>query len=186
MDSFPPNCRILSLYGTTFYEQLPRPNQTGFSQHSTLCRMTNCPLLLDTLSFPGFTRSCSPTLSFFWNFWLSHVCISQNTVLFSTLFSFHTLSLDSPIYTCGLISKLNTDDFAQWFTLRIMQTSPINMSRREFLTFPKQAPQVFLITADGTASILSLKPETKDSVYTLTLSPLISNRPTNPIPIPSN
>lgn len=100
----------------------------------------------------------------------SHVRISQNSVLFSTLFSFHTLFLGSPIYTCSLTSKLNTDDFAQWLILHIMQTSSINMSRPELLTFPKLALCVFLITADGTTSILSLKPETK--VYRLLHSPL--------------
>ena len=99
-----------------------------------------------------------------------HVHISQNSVLFSTLFSFHTLSLGSAIYTCSLISKLNTEDFAQWFTLHIMQTSPVNMARPELLTVPKLALCVLLTTEDGVTSILSLKSETKDYRDSYTLS----------------
>lgn len=52
----------------------------------------------------------------------------QNSVLSLNFLSFHTLSLGHPIYTCSLICKLNTDDFAQWFTLDAKQTFPINVS----------------------------------------------------------
>lgn len=105
--------------------------------------------------------------------------ISQNSVLFSTLFSCHTLSLGSLIYTCNLMSKLNTEDFAQRFTLHIMQVSPVNMSRPELPTFPKLALCELLITADGTTSILWLNPETK--VYRL-LHSLLSPPATYQIP----
>lgn len=110
----------------------------------------------------------------------SHVHISQNSVLFPNLFSFHTLSLGSSIYTYSLISKLNTVDFAQWFILHIMQASAISMSKPES-TFPKLVLSVFFITADGTTSILSLKLETKDYMLTLTLSHLTSNHLLNSI-----
>lgn len=110
----------------------------------------------------------------------SHVHISQNSVLFPTLFSFHTLPLGSSIYTYSLISKLNTVDFAQWFILHIMQASPISMSKPEF-TFPKLVLSVFFTTADGTTSILPLKLETKDYILALTLSRLTSNHLLNSI-----
>ena len=50
------------------------------------------------------------------------------------------------------MSKLNTDDCAQWSTLDAMQTSPINTYKPELLTFPKLALSVFFITVKGTAS----------------------------------
>lgn len=123
-----------------------------------------------------------PSCPFYGSAGFSHVHIFQNAVIFHSLFSFHTLSLGYPTYTCSVLSKLNIDDFAQWFTLNVKQTSPISLSKPELFIFSKLALSIFLIIDNGTAPISLLKTRNQ-RLYGRLLSSPLSHPLTHQIPL---